>query len=371
MATFYTLVTQAGTAKLANALATGVPLQITQMSIGDGNGNPVVVSDGRTALVREVFRASLNSLSSDSTNPGYMTAEVVVPMTSGGYTVREAGLWDVDGTLIAYGNFPDTYKPLLSEGSGRELRVRMVFQIANPSTPVQLKIDPTVVLATRAWVLSQINLANVAPGGTTGQVLMKNSNASGDASWQSPGAAIVNVNARPEIQTAAANQTVFTLATLTTVGVAAYYEGARIFDLAVLNATQVQTPTSYPAGSRILFVQNEPNSALPVYGSKTFKRIGSGQTLAAATFLMPDNGTGIAQYLLPANPQDGDFIEWGEGLSDFATYAVRFLRNGNTIMGVADDLECGTSGFCGRLVWSQDLGTWRIYRVAVSGSINS
>ncbi len=367
MPTFYTLVTQAGAAKLANALATGVPLQITQMSVGDGAGNPVIVTDTRTALVRETFRASLSSLSSDPSNPGYMTAELIVPMTSGGYTVREAGLWDVDNTLIAYGNFPDTYKPLLSEGSGRELRVRMVFQISNPATPVQLKIDPTVVYATRAWVLSQITLANVAPGGTTGQVLMKTSNADGAATWQSPGAAIVNVNVRQEIQTAASGQTTFTLATLSTTGVAAYSDGGRIFDLSVLSSTQVQIPAQ-PAGARILFTQNEPNASLPYYGSKTFKRITSGQTLGAATFLTPDNGPGIAQYLLPPSPQDGDFIEWREGLSAFSTYAVRFLGNGNSIMGIMDDIECSSDGFCGRLVWIADRSTWRLDRVAASGS---
>ena len=151
MANFYTLVTTAGQVKLASALATGLPLQITQMAVGDGNGNPVVPTEGRTALVRESYRASLNTLKTDATNPNYMIAELVVPMGTGGFTVREVGLFDVDNTLIAYGNFPDTYKPLLTEGAGRELVVRMIFQVANAST-VQLKIDPTVVLATRAWV---------------------------------------------------------------------------------------------------------------------------------------------------------------------------------------------------------------------------
>lgn len=364
MPTFYTLVTVAGQGKLANALATGTPLLITKMAVGDGNGNPVTVTDTRTALVRETYKADLNSLRVDTSNPSYMIAELVVPMSSGGYTVRECGLFDVDGTLIAYGNFPDTYKPLLVEGSGRELVVRMVFQVANAAT-VQLKIDPTIVLATRAWVLEQLSLANLAPGGLIGQVLMKDTNADGDASWQYPGATIINVNAHEETQTCAAGQTVFTLSVLTTVGVSAYVEGGRI-SLTVLNATQVQTSTSYPAGTSIVFVQNEPNSNILTYGRQTWKKIANGQTLAAGTFMIPDNGTGIATYVLPANPLDGDAIEWREGLLPFSTYALRLMRNGKTIMGVADDLEW-VDDFNGRIVWSAPFNTWRLDRTGVSG----
>ncbi len=367
MATFFTLVTSAGQVKLANALATSTPLQITHMAVGDGNGNPVTPTEVRTALVRETYRGAVNVLKTDPSNPNYLVAELVVPMESGGYVVREVGLFDVDGTLIAYGNFPDAYKPLLSEGSGRELVVRMVFQVQNAAT-VQLKIDPTVVLATQAWVLSQVTLAKVSPGGLTGQVLTKTSNADGAASWQYPGSSVVNVNVRPEIQTCAAGQTVFTLATLSTVGVAAYWEGGRVFDLTVLNSTQVQTAQSFPAGTRILFTQNEPNSALPYFGRQTWKKIPTGTTVAAGSFIVPDNAAGAAIYTLPPAPQDGDAIEWCASDTPFSTNAVRFLRNGNTIMDVADDLECVTDGMGGRLVWVLAANTWKIYRVSQAGA---
>lgn len=366
MPTFYTLVTVAGQGKLANALATGTPLQITKMAVGDGNGNPVTVTDTRTALVRESYKADLNSLRVDASNSTYMIAELVVPMSSGGYTVRECGLFDVDGTLIAYGNFPDTYKPLLTEGSGRELVVRMVFQVSNTSS-VTLKIDPTVVLATRAWVLEQFSFAKVLPGGLTGQMPVKASNADGDVTWAYPGSTVVNVNAHEEEQTCAASQTVFTLATLTTTGVAAYVEGGRI-RVTVLNATQVQTSTDYPAGTKILFVQNEPNSAILTYGRQTWIKATSGQTLAAGTFLVPDNGTGVAVYYMPPNPQDGDAIEWREGLSPFSTYALRLMRNGKSFMGISDDVEW-TDDFNGRAVWVESLNTWRLDRTGVSGAI--
>lgn len=366
--TYFTLLTTAGQAKLANAIAIGVPLRITSMAIGDGNGNPVTVTESRTTMVHSVYSGSLNTLNTDPSNPNYLIAELVVPMSSGGYTVREVGLFDVDGTLIAYGNFPDVYKPLISEGSGRELVVRMVFQVSSTAS-VTLVIDPTIVLATRAWVVSQNNLAHIAPGGVTGQVLMKASNADGDATWQSPGAAIINVNAHSEIQTCAGGQTVFTLASLTTVGLAAYIEGARIFDLVVLNSTQVQTPTGYPAGSRIMFVQNDPNTTIELFGNKTYKVIPTGTTLSSGgVFFLPDNGVNPASYILPASPQNGDVIAWLAGNTGFSTNSMTLQRNGKTIMGVADDLIVTEDGFCGMLVWSQPLNTWRVYKNGVAGA---
>lgn len=366
MPTFYTLVTVAGRGKLVNALATGTPLQISQMAIGDGNGNPVTVTDTRTALVRETFRASLNSLRVDPSNPNYLVAELVVPMESGGYVVRECGLFDIDGVLIAYGNFPDTYKPLLVEGSGRELVVRMVFEVSNAAT-VELKIDPTVVLATRAWVLEQISLARVAPGGLTGQVLTKFSNADGAANWQYPGASLVNVQVRQEEQTCAAGQTVFTLATLNTVGLAAYVEGARLHNITVLNATQLQIPEAQPEGTKILFTQNEPNAAMLKFGDQTYKVIPSGTTLGAASWLIPDNAGGVALYALPAAPNDGDMIGWLPSATPFSTNKMTFQRNGKTIMGLAEDMHVTEDGFCGFLVWRAALNTWRIFKHAAAG----
>lgn len=257
MSTYYTLLTAVGQAKLTNALANGTTVSLTQIAVGDGNGNPVTPTEARTALVREVYRGAINSLAVDGSNPNWLVAEMAIPMASGGWTIREIGLYDVDGTLIAYGNFPDSYKPVLAEGSGKEVLVRMYLETSATSA-VQLLIDPTVVLASRAWVLSQITLANIAPGGTTGQTLVKQSNAPGDAAWQSLTSVAIDVGARREIQTAAASQTIFTLAVLNTTGVAVYVEGIRQFDFTVLDAVRVQLPAGLPAGTRVMFVQNDP-----------------------------------------------------------------------------------------------------------------
>lgn len=271
MSTYYTLLTAAGQARLTNALATGTTVQLTQIAVGDGNGNPVTPTESRTALVREVYRGGITRLQVDVSNPNWLIAELAIPMATGGWTIREIGLYDVNGTLIAYGNFPDSYKPILSEGSGKEVLVRMYVE-TSATAAVQLLIDPTVVLASRSWVLSQLTPAVLLPGGTTGQILKKTSNANGAVAWSDPAAADINVNARREEQTAAAAQTIFTLSTLTTVGLAVYVEGVRVFNFATLDNVRIQFTAGLPAGTKVNFIQNDP--AMPYLNSafrpKTF-----------------------------------------------------------------------------------------------------
>nr|WP_314426913.1 phage tail protein [uncultured Erwinia sp.] len=148
---FYTLLTDIGAAKLANASALGVPLKITQMAVGDGGGSLPTPSANQTALTGEKRRASLNSLSVDPQNSSQIIAEQIIPEAEGGWWIREVGLFDESGALIAVGNCPETYKPLLAEGSGRTQTVRMVL-ITSSTENITLKIDPSVVLATRKYV---------------------------------------------------------------------------------------------------------------------------------------------------------------------------------------------------------------------------
>ncbi|WP_429124120.1 phage tail protein [Aeromonas allosaccharophila] len=150
-AIYFAIPTHAGQAKIANAIALGVPLKITQMAVGDGNGQPVTPNPAQTALVREQRRAPLNTLFQDPLNPAQLVAEQIIPETVGGWWIREVGLYDETGTLIAIANSPDTYKPQLSEGSGRTQTIRMVLIVSDTSA-VELKIDPAVVLATRKYV---------------------------------------------------------------------------------------------------------------------------------------------------------------------------------------------------------------------------
>ncbi|HAX6813664.1 TPA: phage tail protein [Escherichia coli] len=148
---FYTLLTDIGAAKLASATALGVPLKITHMAVGDGGGTLPTPDAKQTALVNEKRRAALNMLYIDPQNSSQIIAEQVIPENEGGWWIREVGLFDESGALIAVGNCPESYKPQLAEGSGRTQTVRMVL-ITSSTDNITLKIDPAVVLATRKYV---------------------------------------------------------------------------------------------------------------------------------------------------------------------------------------------------------------------------
>ncbi|EFH7123722.1 TPA: phage tail protein [Escherichia coli] len=148
---FYTLLTEIGAAKLASATALGVPLKITHMAVGDGGGALPTPDAKQTALVNEKRRAALNMLYIDPQNSSQIIAEQVIPENEGGWWIREVGLFDESGALIAVGNCPESYKPQLAEGSGRTQTVRMVL-ITSSTDNITLKIDPAVVLATRKYV---------------------------------------------------------------------------------------------------------------------------------------------------------------------------------------------------------------------------
>lgn len=149
-AIYFAIPTNAGQAKIANAIALGVPLKITHMAVGDGNGQPVTPDPAQTKLVREQRRAPLNALFQDPLNPAQLVAQQIIPENEGGWWIHEVGLFDESGTLIAIANAPPTYKPQMSEGSGRTQGINVVLIVSDTSA-VELKIDPSVVLATRKY----------------------------------------------------------------------------------------------------------------------------------------------------------------------------------------------------------------------------
>lgn len=151
---YFMLLTVAGQRKLAAHMAGGEPLQITQMVIGDGGGNPVLPTENRTALVQEVHRQGLTNLTTHGTNANWVIAETVLSTTVGGWYIRECGLIDIDGELVAYGNFPDSYKPVLTEGSGKELIIRSILEVSSTAS-ITLIVDSSITWATQAWVLGQ------------------------------------------------------------------------------------------------------------------------------------------------------------------------------------------------------------------------
>nr|WP_286037092.1 phage tail protein [Enterobacter roggenkampii] len=149
------MLTNVGAAKLANATALGEQVEITQMAVGDGNGALPTPNPAQTALVHELRRAPLNTLTIDPVNTNQIIAEQVIPEDVGGWWIREIGLYDSAGDLIAIANCAETYKPLLQEGSGRVQVIRVIL-IVSSTQAVTLKIDPSVVLATRQYVDDQI-----------------------------------------------------------------------------------------------------------------------------------------------------------------------------------------------------------------------
>nr|WP_277420970.1 phage tail protein [Escherichia coli] len=149
------MLTNVGAAKLANATALGEQVEITQMAVGDGNGALPTPNPAQTALVHELRRAPLNTLTIDPVNTNQIIAEQVIPEDVGGWWIREIGLYDSDGDMIAVANCAETYKPLLQEGSGRMQVIRVIL-IVSSTQAVTLKIDPSVVLATRQYVDDQI-----------------------------------------------------------------------------------------------------------------------------------------------------------------------------------------------------------------------
>ncbi|MBW1499166.1 tail fiber protein [Escherichia coli] len=153
---FKTVITTAGAAKLAAATAPGGrKVNITTMAVGDGGGKLPVPDAGQTGLIHEVWRHALNKISQDKRNSNYIIAELVIPPEVGGFWMRELGLYDDAGTLIAVANMAESYKPALAEGSGRSQTCRMVIIVSSVSS-VALTIDTTTVMATQDYVDDKI-----------------------------------------------------------------------------------------------------------------------------------------------------------------------------------------------------------------------
>ena len=148
---YYVLLTDIGQAKIANAVALGQQIKLTHIAVGDANGQTPQPQSNVKALVHERYRASINRVDIDSHNANWIVLEQVLPPDTGGWEIREVGAFDADGNLIAYGNYPPTYKPMLAEGTSRTQTVRIVMQVSDTAA-VTLKVDPSIVLATRQYV---------------------------------------------------------------------------------------------------------------------------------------------------------------------------------------------------------------------------
>ncbi|WP_343794959.1 phage tail protein, partial [Sphingomonas trueperi] len=154
---FYTLLTDIGLEKLAYAQASNTAVSLKRMHVGTGGGSDFYESYNKdqlrslSSLVDEKWSSILNDSTQDPDNPNWIVLEAVIPADTGGWMVREIGISDEDGDLIAVGRFPETFKPKLTDGAAQELVLRSIIEVSNSSS-VSLSIDPSVVMATRHWV---------------------------------------------------------------------------------------------------------------------------------------------------------------------------------------------------------------------------
>ncbi|MTC44349.1 phage tail protein [Providencia sp. wls1922] len=155
---YFALLTTYGEKVLAEATALGTKIELTHMAVGDGDGTLPAPDTKQTKLVNEKRRAAINTLFIDSVNTNQIIAEQVIPENEGGWWIREIGLFDKSGLLVAVANCPETYKPLLAEGSGRTQTIRMIL-IVSHTEAVTLKVDPAIVLATRGYVDDSVKTA--------------------------------------------------------------------------------------------------------------------------------------------------------------------------------------------------------------------
>ncbi len=148
---FYTILTSLGQAELANAIAHGTQVALSQMAVGDGNGNYYEPSQAQTGLIHETYRAGINSKTVDPVNGNWIICELDIPATTGGWYIREVGIFSTTGNLFAIGKVPVTYKPQFSDGAGKDLVIKVILEVSNASA-VTLQVDPSVVLASKKYV---------------------------------------------------------------------------------------------------------------------------------------------------------------------------------------------------------------------------
>ncbi|QIJ47323.1 phage tail protein [Raoultella ornithinolytica] len=153
---FLSLITQAGREKIAAASVTGEKVLFSLMAVGDGDGGPVELRDSQDGLANEHYRTQLNSLKIQDNQKNIISAEAIIPPEIGGFTIREAALYDEDGVCMAVARVPETYKPALAEGSGR-FTVLRIWLIVSSTENIEMIVDPGIVLATVEDVINAGN----------------------------------------------------------------------------------------------------------------------------------------------------------------------------------------------------------------------
>ncbi|WP_010295845.1 phage tail protein [Clostridium senegalense] len=160
---FYTLLTNIGKAKLANANVFGKKINLTTLVVGDGNGNYYNPTEDQEHLTNEVWRGNIQLITVDEQNPNWIKIETVIPSNVGGFTIREVGGLDDEGNLILIAKYPETYKPIIDDGATKELRIKIILEVSNTEN-VTLKVNPNVITATKEDIENLKNKINNLDG---------------------------------------------------------------------------------------------------------------------------------------------------------------------------------------------------------------
>lgn len=262
---YKTISTFYGLSRMAAAATGGSPINLVQVAIGDGAGNEVTLDRGQINIVGERLRRPVSRIYQLADDPTVFIVECTIPADVAGFTIRTAGIYDDNQALVAVCNTPEMYKPHTSEGAVADFVFSMMYKATNDSV-VSITVDPNVAVASRAWVMNILTPATLLPGGTTGQVARKRSNADGDIEWADPTDVNVVSSTIEETQTLAANQTIVNLNRTTVQGLALYVNGTRLrndeWEPDAILPSRLTLGAARAAGSKLTAVQNEPAGAL-------------------------------------------------------------------------------------------------------------
>ncbi|NEZ47951.1 phage tail protein, partial [Clostridium niameyense] len=148
MEQFYTLLTDVGKAKIANATALQTKVNFTKLLVGDSNGSYYEPTQDQTKLKNKVWEGGIGNISIDKDNPNWIVLESVIPSNVGGFTIREVGITDEEGDLVIIAKYPQTYKPKIEDGSTKDLTIKTILEVTNAEC-VTLKVDPSIIIATK------------------------------------------------------------------------------------------------------------------------------------------------------------------------------------------------------------------------------
>ena len=171
---YYAILTDAGLASIANAPVTGIPLTFTKFAVGDGGGEEYAPQADQSALKNKCWEGAVTSVRINADNPNLVEVRAVIPSSVGGFVVRELGLLNENGTLVAVANCPPTSKVLMSDGVTAEMDVGMQILVSSTDN-ISLTVDPTVILVTQKMLDSAMDTHNADPDAHTGLITAHNS----------------------------------------------------------------------------------------------------------------------------------------------------------------------------------------------------